>query len=369
MKFLATNLCTEGATTIVASSANANFPVANLKNPLRSKRWRSSGYFLVDSSNNKINFKESSGGSELTATLTNGTYSPSGLAAEIENKMDAAGTDSFSVTFSRASGLWTIESDGSELEILNDTGTDSSSSLLVNSLGFASSDLTGDVSYTGDVIAIHTQETVLFDMKTSQNIDSVVILWPKEDGIRLSPSAEIRVQASATNLWTSPAVDEVLTVDNHYLVASHFFSSPQSYRYWRLVVTDPSNPDLFVELGMVWIGENIRFREPENGFKFSLADTSKVSSTDFGHEYVDEYPLMSSLQFNYSYIGYETAQALEDAYRSNGVRKPVLVVFDESELVFTKNHFLIYGKFPKQFGTDHVNFDIFNGSLTITELG
>jgi hypothetical protein len=45
----------------------------------------------IDAANNKINFKEGVG-AELTATLTDGEYTLSALAAEIQTKMRAAGT-------------------------------------------------------------------------------------------------------------------------------------------------------------------------------------------------------------------------------------------------------------------------------------
>lgn len=369
MRFLATNLCTETATDKTASSSNVNFPVSNLANPLRSKRWRSSGTFVVDSTNNKINFKESGGGSELTATITSGSYTPTTLATEIKTQMEVVGVDTFTVTYSTTTGLWTIASDGAYLSILNNTGTNQAVSLLKVSLGFPNTDKTGFLSYTGTNIAIHSKEWIIFDMLTSQDINSVVLFWPKEDGIRLSTTSVVKIEANATDVWTAPAVSQTLTIDNTYMVASYFFSTVQSYRYWRVTIQDPQNAYLYVELGLCWIGENTEFNEPENGFKFNITDLSSVSKTDFGHEYVDEYPQIVSVEFNYSYILYATAQALENAFRTNGNRKPVLVVFDEAGTVFDKDHFLVYGKMDKGFGLDHVSYDMFKGGLKITELG
>lgn len=369
MRFLTTNLCTENATVVTSSSANVNFPVSNLKNPFRSKRWRSSGTFVVDLSNNKIDFKDTGGGLEKTATLSLGTYSVSGLKTEIESKMASVGSHTYTVQYSTSTGLWTLSSNGSYFSLLNLTGTNNSLSILNKSLGFPAADKTGSLSYTGSLVACHTKESVVFDLQTIQDISSIVILWPKEDGIRLSDDAILKIEANATNSWSGPAVSQILTIDNDYLVASHFFSSVQTYRYWRVTVEDPKNSNLFVELGMVWIGENIEFNEPQNGFKINVSDTSTVSRTDFGHEYVDEYPNVVSLEFGYSYIGYSTAQIMENAFRQNGVRKPVLIVFDETEQVFNKDHFLIYGKFDKDFALNHVMYDMFNGVVKITELG
>lgn len=369
MRFLSTNLVTEVETLLTASSSNSNFPVSNLNNPLRSKRWRSSGTFIVDATNNKIDFKESGGGAELHATITSGTYTATTLATEIKTQLEVSGAETYTVSWSQTSGLWTIASAGAYLSILNNTGVNQAVSTLKVILGFPNTDKTGAVTYTGSEIAIHTSEYLTFDLITAQDISSVVLLWPKEDGITLTSDAVLTIQANATNTWASPAVSQALTVDNNYEVVSHFFTSAQSYRYWRLVIHDPKNTDLYIELGMIWLGENVSFNEPENGFVFGVTDNSSVSRTQFGHEYVDEYPSSISLEFSYSYLSYSVAQSLENAFRTNGTRKPVIVVFDETESVFDKDHFLIYGKMGQSFSLKHVNYDMFSGNLKITELG
>ncbi len=214
-----------------------------------------------------------------------------------------------------------------------------------------------------------TSEWVKFDMVTSEEIDSVVLLWPKEDGIRLSNSAVIRIQANATNVWTSPAVDQALSISNDYLMASYYFSTAQNYRYWRLVIEDPGNPYGFLELGVIWLGKSLAVENAQNGFKFDLVDTSKRTSTDFGHEYVDVYPQVAKLDFSYQNMDYVAIQTLENAFRINGFSNPVLVLIDPEEALFNKDHFAIYGKFRNSFGIQHVRRDILNtDSISVLEL-
>lgn len=214
-----------------------------------------------------------------------------------------------------------------------------------------------------------TSEWVKFDMVTSEDIDSVVILWPKEDGIRLSETATVTIQANATNVWTSPAVSQVLTINNDYVMASHYFTTDQSYRYWRVVIADAGNPNGFLELGVVWLGKGLDISNAQNGFKFELQDRSKTVSTDFGHVYVDEYPLISAVEFSYQYLDYASIQILENAYRLNGNRDPVMVLLDAEEDVFDKDHFAVYGKFKSNFGLQHVRYNILNtDGISVVEL-
>lgn len=203
-------------------------------------------------------------------------------------------------------------------------------------------------------------QSLVFDMLTTEAINSVVILWPKERGIRLTGGANIRIQANATNVWTSPAVDQALIIDNEYSTASHFFTTDQNYRYWRLYIDDPTNPDGYVEVGMVWLGTSLAIENAQNGFKFTKSDTTKVDKNDFGHRYYDEYPIMNSVEFDYKYLDYTTIKILETAFQLNGTKKPVIIVLDETDTVFDKDHFLLYGNMSNQFGMSHVRYNIFN---------
>jgi hypothetical protein len=205
-----------------------------------------------------------------------------------------------------------------------------------------------------------SSEWVVFDFQTAEPVDSVAVLWPKEVGILLSGAAGVFIQANATNVWSSPALSYPMTIDNDYVMASRHFETPESYRYWRVVVSDDTNPNGFLELGVVWIGAALDLEEMQNGFTFEVADQSVVTRTAFGHEYVDEYPEKLAIEFSYMYMSYSAIQTLENAFRTNGVKKPVMVFVDAGEAVFSANHFAIYGKFAPEFATTHVNYNLLN---------
>lgn len=370
MRLIGFNYTQQSETSVSYSTQNTNFPASNIKHEHRAKQWRSSpnGHFVVGASNNKIDFKESAMGSQLTATITSGNYTASSLAAEIKSQLESAGASNYTVSYSQVTGLWTIASSGSYFSLLINTGTSTATNLLKNSLGFSNADKTGGHSYTGSTIAIHTQEWVVFDTRTTEEIDSVCILWPKEDGVKLSSTAVLKVQANATNSWTSPAVDQTLTLDNTYEVATHFFSTSQSYRYWRLVIQDPGNANLYVGVGVVVLGKALDIQNPDAGFEFEVADQSKVVSNAFGNQYIDEYPSKSTLSVKYGLLDYEEAQAIENVYRVNGSRVPVLVTIDHEDITFNRNHFLIYGKMIKPQKLSQIHYKYFSSDLVIEEV-
>lgn len=368
MRLISYNYTQLSATDVEASSSNVNFPVSNVKHQFRSKQWRSSGNFVIDSTNNKIDFKESGGGAELTATISSATYTPTTLATEIKTQLDTEGADTYTVTFSENTGLWTIASDGAYLDLLINTGTNEATNALKNACGFADSDKTGALTYTGSTIAIHTEEWVTFDLQTTEDINSLAILWAKEDGIRLSSSAVIKIQANATDSWSSPSVDETLTINNTYSIASHYFSTDQSYRYWRISIVDPGNANLYVNLGSIVLGKSITVDCPENGYSFEYRDNSKTQTTDFGNEYVDEYPITTAIEFDYKYFDNTDMSIFDSLFIQNGVKTPVFVVLDETGVIHNKDQVYVYGKLDKKLKFNHVYYDIYNTKFKIMEI-
>lgn len=105
----------------------------------------------IDSSNNKIDFKESSGGSTLTATLTSGFYSITEFCAEVKAQLESAGASTYTVSFDTSTRKFTIATDGSYLSLLFLTGSNGETSCY-NELGFNIEDQTGSTSYVSTYV-------------------------------------------------------------------------------------------------------------------------------------------------------------------------------------------------------------------------
>jgi hypothetical protein len=70
-------------------------------------------YIVIDSSNNKLDFKKTSAGSELTATLTAGTYTPAQLISHVATQMTtAASGPTITGSYSSVTKKFSITSDG-----------------------------------------------------------------------------------------------------------------------------------------------------------------------------------------------------------------------------------------------------------------
>lgn len=354
MKILKTNFAQDSITTISSSSQKTTFPAENIRNEFRAKEWRSSGHFVLTASNNSIDLNEGSGFSSTTVPA--GAYTPETLATAVKSALDTLGSNTYTVTFSRVTGLWTIAS----------TGNFDLDGTFKDVIGLTQ-DLSGSAStYTGAAIAIHTEESVVFDLRTIEDVDTVALLWEK--GLyKLSDSAVLTVEANATNVWTSPAFSQSLVFDDLNEIAQAHFPT-ESYRFWRIKIVDPQNVNLYVNLGVVVLGLSDQIlTSTSNGFSFSVRDMSRVQQTDFGQRYTDIFPKIRSLNLKFDVMELSEVEAILNFFETVGVSQTIFVHLDPAEAIFTNGQFQLYGKLDSDVSINHQVTDVFNSGLSITE--
>lgn len=354
-------------TPISSSSEDVNFPASNLSNPFRDKEWRSSGYYEITSANNKIDFTgyvvDIGPFPENPPRVAVGNYNSEDLASAVMNKLTSrkdygSNPEPFEVEFDLNTGLWTI-SNPDDFELNN------TSDSILQVLGFTQTTYTGSNSYTGEVASWHTSEWVVFDLGGAVTIDSIVLLWGVNSP-KPSETAVVKVQGNGTNSWTSPSFEQVMVIDNLKPVSSAFVAT-QAFRYWRIIIVDPDNVNGYVNLGVSFMGIKASIRNADNGFSWNLIDGSVRSRTDYGQEYVDEYPILKNISFSMTNLDYDDVLTLNDIYQSVGSKSNVYFELYDDIPNFDKDFFCVYGKFDSSLSFVHVNYKIFNGSLVITE--
>lgn len=104
----------------------------------------------IDSTNDKLDFEEDTS-TELTATIPSKWYKdPHELADAVASAMNSVGADTHTVTYQDSSGKFIIASDGSTLDLLWNTGTNTATSI-GETLGFAvAADDGSALTYTAD---------------------------------------------------------------------------------------------------------------------------------------------------------------------------------------------------------------------------
>ncbi len=107
-------------------------------------------FSIITGVNDTIDFND--GGSNFAATLTAGIYTAADLTSQIKTQMDAAGGQTYTITYDYYTSKFKIATDGAEIQLLVTTGTNTHKTAL-RTIGFTE-DHTGSANYTGDIAVL-----------------------------------------------------------------------------------------------------------------------------------------------------------------------------------------------------------------------
>lgn len=210
---------------------------------------------------------------------------------------------------------------------------------------------------------------IIIDLGSIANVDSFIMLLPLEGKVNMTNDAVIKLQANSSDSWDTPAVDLTLEHDVIKRQISHYFSEAQAYRYWRITVNDPTAESNYIEISKLIIGASVTFPNAQNGFKFGKDDGTKITRNDFGTAYADKYPILKTLNLSYKTLLLSEIEVLDNVFNENGNNIPVFITLDETNTLFDKDRYSIYGLMQDTLDMNHVNYNILDSSgLKITEL-
>ena len=126
-----------------------------------------------------------------------------------------------------------------------------------------------------------TEESIVIDLGAPAAATLAALLEHN-----LSSAATVSLQANSADSWTSPPFSTSL--DWHSSIIIKFFAQT-SYRYWRLVLADSANPDGYLQIGRLWLGDCFQpARDFSRDFSLRRVDPSEVSYGDSGSRVVSD---------------------------------------------------------------------------------
>ena len=282
-----------GNTLIFSSSVQINFPDLWLRDPLRSKRWRSKmGWTIVAGFNDKIDITEGVTG-DATATLTPGTYATGALmAAEIQTQLNAAATDNtWTCTYDGTTNKFTIGHNAAETGGIEwSTGTNGSAAAAPTNagidLGFdVSADDTGASSYVADSISYQSRHQIWFDIGTAFEVKAGIIF-----DSNLDSADSVNMLGHTSSTFSNPDFEQALTYGaTEDLFAKQF--AGQSFRWWAFELIAVQNADGFVEVGIPFVGN---YTQPSVGYFKAYAEPrselSNIQVADKGAHFQNPRP-------------------------------------------------------------------------------
>ena len=213
-----------------------------------------------------------------------------------------------------------------------------------------------------------TTQTLDIDLKTEEEIDSFCMFFDPVLKNRFTEDAVVKLQASATALFTSPPVDVTISIDDDNETFSHFFTTDQAYRFWRVTITDTTNPDGFLEVPKMFLGRKIQISKvPQTGFQMTQSDLSRTDTSLFGHEFKDVFPIRKGFNFNLIHMTKAQAEELFKSFIRSGNVLPVVIEVDAQEALFDKDRFLMYGRYLPQLQSQHLIREFLNHNISFLE--
>ena len=340
------------------SSEQTAFPLTNIYNfQRRSKVWRSNnGYWNVKSGENTIVFRETIA-VDLTATVAVGTYTTqASFAAAVEAALEAAGASGYTVT-QNSNLKFNIVSDGvGGGGIFELVWTDANSADMASYLGFSTdADDTGGLSYTADFLRIHAggvnSEYITWDMGISTNPTTFCLFGERNNPIRISTDATIKLQGNHTNIWNSPVYEATIPYDSEAMILlSDTGLHTEGLRFWRLLLDD-QNVLGYIEIGSLYLGEYFSgVRGAVNfGHRIKFGDRSANLFSEGGQTYNDVLEKTAIYEATWQFLTKEEIETITEIFDKFGISVPFPVSMDsDADFSTTAERRVKYVKFADE---------------------
>ena len=359
--------------TATVSSEQTSFPVSNLYDfARRSKVWRTNGNWEITDTNKTLVFRESLG-FDISVDLTVGFYASSTLLfAEIKSKMEAAGGSVYTIITATGTNKVKFTSDGGggagyfELRW-------TSSTALAETLGFDElTNDTGVLTYTADLLRIHTDEWLKWDFGISTQPKAFNLIGKRNEPLKISPSATLILQGNETDVWTgNPSYNQAINYNDEVitLLSSTGFHT-EALRYWRFKIIDYANSQGYVEAGAIFLGDT--YSTTRGAAQFPLqnnhVDRSITVSSEGGQTFSDIKQKTEMFSLRWFGLTYEEKEAFDEMFDTVGTGSPFFVSLDPNEAYSSsKGYYLRYVKFIAPPIFTLVSPNNFSGNMTLRE--
>jgi len=170
----------------------------------------------------------------------------------------------------------------------------------------------------------NTTATIVFDAGSAVIVNSIAIA---NHNISSSVTT-LKIQGNATDIWTSPSVDETLTYSSG--IITKLFTGG-SYRYWRIQIVDGSNPDGYISIGRAWVGKYFTMPYISPIIGHSRVSKSVKSVSVSGQSYMDARYFNSTIAVKFPLVTHAEKANMIAEFERIDIGVPFFVTFDETD--------------------------------------
>ncbi len=141
-----------------------------------------------------------------------------------------------------------------------------------------------------------TEEFIIFDLVTPQLVTSFIAFNQNFD----STETTVKIQGNAINDFSSPSIDETLTVTVGEPITKIFTGG--SFRFWRFVFTKASSGDV-KSIGRIFLGDFKTLEDPSfQGYSINLQDLSESEKSIGGQTFSEAKSQFRELTLNFPIV-------------------------------------------------------------------
>lgn len=144
----------------------------------------------------------------------------------------------------------------------------------------------------------------------------------------LSVTGSVTLKGNSVESWASPPVEREITIVDRNIM--EYFTT-ETYRYWRLEIEDAANPDGYIEVKKVFLGDYIQLPGVSTDYTFEDNTLSSREFSPTGQPFSVVRPQRTRFDFSFPGMTTDEREEIRTAYRTNGIHTPMwLAVWEES---------------------------------------
>lgn len=176
-------------------------------------------------------------------------------------------------------------------------------------------------------------EWVKFDLGAATNINCIGIF-----GHNLTSGATVQIQGNATDSWAGPSYNQTLTWYDERI--AYCFAATESYRWWRLYLSDATNPDGYLEIGRicagVYVEPGVNYRQD---YSRRYIDPSEKYETPGRQTYAREKAKYWEYRMGFAALSSTDQTTFETMFDAIGRTKPVVLMADMDSFPSARSHY------------------------------
>lgn len=178
---------------------------------------------------------------------------------------------------------------------------------------------------------LSSPNTHVFDLTSIKTVNAIAIY-----DHNFTSGATILLEANSSDSWGAPAFSESITYNADKIL--QYLVSSQTYRYWRLSVTDTANSDGYIEIGNMGLYEYTELSKtitPDPDIPMDIIVQSNTNQYGVSRSRFYNYQESLDIAFNYlSDADFVKVKAMLNTIgtRADGIMRPIYFNTDSADV-------------------------------------